>query len=146
MWGVIADKYGRRPALLYGLAGSAVAATLFGFSPSFLMAILARFLWGFLNGNVGVSKTYIAEILDDTNAAKGMALFGVVGGVGRFIGPLIGGYLSSPADQYKIFRHTVFDSYPFSLPSLVVAFNCLAILIFAYYELQETLRSKIQVQ
>jgi MFS family permease len=90
MWGLIADKYGRRPALLYGLMGTAISATLFGFAPTFFVAVIARFLWGFLNGNLGVSKTYVAEILDDSNTPRGMALFGVIGGIGRTIGPAIG--------------------------------------------------------
>jgi MFS family permease len=142
MWGVIADRYGRRPALLLGLVGTIIAAVLFGFSPTFFVAVFMRFLWGFLNGNVGVGKTYIGEILDDTNTAKGMPLYGVIGGVGRFFGPIIGGYLSIPAEHYDIFKKTVFDTYPFALPSLVVAVNCLIILIFGYFELPETLKIK----
>jgi MFS family permease len=90
MWGVIADKYGRRPALLLGLLGTALSAILFGLAPTFMIAVIARFMWGFLNGNIGVSKTYVAEILDDTNTPRGMAVFGVIGGVGRTIGPVIG--------------------------------------------------------
>ena len=99
MWGLISDRYGRRIALLSGLFGTSVAAVMFGFSPNFIMAVISRFLWGFLNGNIGVSKTYMSEITDDTNNARGMALFAVVGGVGRTIGPMIGGFLSEPAKK-----------------------------------------------
>jgi hypothetical protein len=38
---------------------------MFGFSINFAMAVISRFLWGFLNGNIGVSKTYMGEITDD---------------------------------------------------------------------------------
>jgi MFS family permease len=140
MWGLAADRYGRRPALLCGLIGTVISATLFGFSPTFAVALLARFLWGFLNGNIGVSKTYVAEILDETNSHVGMSVFAVVGGIGRTIGPVIGGFLSTPAERYQIFKGTIFDTFPFALPSMTVATSCVIVFAFAYRELQETLR------
>ena len=144
MWGLAADRYGRRPALLGGLIGTVISAILFGFSPTFVVALLARFLWGFLNGNIGVSKTYIAEILDETNSHVGMSVFGVVGGIGRTIGPVIGGFLSTPADHYKIFKGTIFETFPFALPSLTVALSCLIVFSMAYLELQETLKYRVK--
>ena len=117
-----------------------MCALCFGFSPTFWTAVFFRFLWGLLNGNIGVSKTYLAEISDDTNSAKAMALFGVIGGFGRTIGPVIGGFLSSPADLYpSTFSHTVFQRYPYALPSLVISTNCLLVLAVAYLFLTETL-------
>eukprot|EP01034_Spumella_vulgaris_P024616 gene24616-30984_t len=100
IWGTFSDRFGRRPALLAGLFGTALSSLCFGFSPNFWFAVAARFMWGILNGNIGVAKTYLAEVCDDTNSAKGMALFGVIGGVGRTIGPVVGGFLSSPAENY----------------------------------------------
>ena len=144
MWGLAADRYGRRPALLGGLIGTVISAILFGFSPTFVVALIARFLWGFLNGNIGVSKTYIAEILDETNSHVGMSVFGVVGGIGRTIGPVIGGFLSTPADHYKIFKGTIFETFPFALPSLTVALSCLIVFSMAYMELQETLKYRVK--
>lgn len=47
---------------------------LFGWATTLWFAILARSINGFLNGNVGVAKTYLAEITDDSNAAKGYVL------------------------------------------------------------------------
>jgi hypothetical protein len=96
-------------------------------------------MWGFLNGNIGVSRTYIGEILDDSNTSKGMALFGVIGGVGRTIGPIIGGFLAMPADHYPIFKGTLFERYPFCLPCLIISVSCFLILILAYFQLVETL-------
>jgi MFS family permease len=141
LWGVLADYYGRRPVLLCGLGGTAISAVIFGFSPNFWVAVFARFLWGFLNGNVGVGKTYMAEILDDSNNAQGMAVFGVIGGLGRIIGPAIGGFLSDPASHYDLFQNTIFESYPFALPSILVVGVCIISLVVAIFELPETLQS-----
>lgn len=68
-----------------------------------------------------------------------MSLFGVIGGIGRTIGPVLGGLLSSPADNYSLFRGTVFESHPFALPCLVVSANCLLVFLVAFFDLHETL-------
>ena len=118
----------------------AICAIGFGFAPSFLFAVGTRFLWGLLNGNIGVAKTYLGEISDDSNAAKGMALFGVIGGLGRTIGPIIGGFLSSPAQHYPaVYGGTIFDKYPYALPSLVISGYCILVLVVSVFLLPETL-------
>lgn len=43
---------------------------------------VARFLWGALNGNIGVVKTYLSEVCDDSNQAKGMAILSTSFGFG----------------------------------------------------------------
>ena len=35
-------------------------------SITFSMAVAARFLWGFLNGNIGVAKSYLSEVRRST--------------------------------------------------------------------------------
>ena len=139
IWGVTADTYGRRPTLMLGLIGTACAATLFGFAPNFYVALFARFSWGMLNGNIGIDKTYMGEICNNKNSAKGMAIFGTVGGLGRTIGPVVGGFLSEPARHYHFFKGGLFETYPFALPSVVIVCLCNIALITAYAELTETL-------
>ena len=62
LWGWVSDKVGRRPVLLTGVIAILLTELLFGFSQNFTWAIIARLLWGILNGNIGVAKTYISEV------------------------------------------------------------------------------------
>ena len=48
--------------MLFGVCGTIGSELFFGFSQSFAWALAARFLWGFLNGNIGVAKTYLSEV------------------------------------------------------------------------------------
>jgi hypothetical protein len=58
-WGRAADneRIGRKTVLMIGLMGTMISALGFGFSKSFVTAMIFRSLGGALNGNVGVMRT-----------------------------------------------------------------------------------------
>jgi MFS family permease len=64
-WGRLADAdwMGRKRVVLIGLLGTALQSLGFGFSRTFVSAAIFRALGGVLNGNVGVMRTMIAEIV-----------------------------------------------------------------------------------
>jgi len=49
-----------------GLLGMAVSGVLFGLSQTFVTLILSRMVEGALNGNGGIIRTAIGEIVDDS--------------------------------------------------------------------------------
>lgn len=59
IWGRLADKawMGRKNVLIVGLLGTFISSVGFGFSKSFVAAMLFRSLGGALNGNVGILRT-----------------------------------------------------------------------------------------
>lgn len=63
LWGRLSDRIGRKPVLLGGLAGTAISMIVFGFSTNLPMALIARALGGFLNGNIAVLQTTVAELV-----------------------------------------------------------------------------------
>ncbi|KOM43063.1 hypothetical protein LR48_Vigan05g066700 [Vigna angularis] len=56
LWGMISDRYGRKPVIIIGIITVVIFNTLFGLSTSFWMAISMRFLLGSLNGLLGPIK------------------------------------------------------------------------------------------
>ncbi len=48
--------------LLCGACGAIASQLLFGFSQNFAWAVGARIMWGLLDGNMAVGKTYLSEV------------------------------------------------------------------------------------
>lgn len=71
-WGYIADspRCGRKNVLIMGLLGTCMSSLGLAFSRSFLAALFFRVLAGALNGNVGVLRTMISEVVDDKRCVE----------------------------------------------------------------------------
>lgn len=72
IWGIVADRYGRKPVILIGTASVVIFNTLFGLSVNFWMAIITRFCLGSFNGLLGPIKAYAMETFRDEY--QGLAL------------------------------------------------------------------------
>ncbi|CBQ68726.1 conserved hypothetical protein [Sporisorium reilianum SRZ2] len=146
-WGSLSDRIGRRPVLLTGLTGVACSAVLFGLSRSFTWAVLARSMAGATNGNVAIVKSVMGELTDSTNQAKAFSLLPLTWTVGCLVGPLLGGYLSRPAEQYPdVFGRGAWAGvgglwveYPYLLPCLVSACITVCSILLGIFFLEETL-------
>ncbi|KAK9768290.1 hypothetical protein K7432_001203 [Basidiobolus ranarum] len=106
---------------------------------------MTRSMCGLLNGNVGVIKSMVAEITDVTNQSVAFSLLPLMWGVGSIIGPILGGLLSQPAEQYpSLFgQWEFFHTYPYFLPCFVSSMISLFGLIVAYLYLEESLDTKV---
>lgn len=67
LWGRIADSEwgGRKRMLLVGILGTCVSCVGVGFSTSFVSAALFRTFGGAMNGDLGVLRTMISEIISE---------------------------------------------------------------------------------
>lgn len=70
-WGRLSDRIGRKPVILCGLFGLTLSSASFGLSRTYIGLIVSRALAGMLSGNIGVMKSAIGEITDETNMAEG---------------------------------------------------------------------------
>ncbi|MGB1845562.1 MAG: MFS transporter, partial [Candidatus Poseidoniaceae archaeon] len=110
LWGSLSDRIGRRPILMIGLVGNTFCFALFGLAPTLFIAIVARFLAGFFNGNIAVARAYIGDISRPEQMASRMGLIGASFGLGFTFGPFIGGELSAPAERWAVFEGTLLDA------------------------------------
>lgn len=58
--------------------------------------------------------------------------------------PLVGGIFSRPAESFAFLQDTVFERYPYALPSIVAALPPTLALVLGFFYLEETLLSVIQ--
>jgi hypothetical protein len=103
MWGRLADSeaFGRKRVILIGLLGTAIGSLGFGFSKSFATAVFWRCLGGVLNGNIGVMRTMISEIVREKKfQSRAFLLMPMTFNIGVIVGPLLGGWLADPAGSY----------------------------------------------
>ncbi|XP_074310752.1 protein ZINC INDUCED FACILITATOR-LIKE 1-like [Silene latifolia] len=135
LWGMVADRYGRKPVIIFGTASLVVFNTLFGLSTNFWMAITTRFLLGSLNGSLGPVRAYISEICREEHQAIGMSVVTTAWGIGLIIGPALGGLLAQPAEKYpEIFSEdSLFGRFPYFLPCLITSIFALVVTVGAFW-------------
>lgn len=93
LWGQFADsEHGGRKRVLYiGLLGTMCSIIAFGFSRSFAMAVTFRLLGGVLNGNIGVMRTMISEIIKEKKyQSRAFLILPMTFNIGVIIGPILG--------------------------------------------------------
>lgn len=97
-WGRLSDSWGRKPIILCGLLGTCAAMLVFGFSKSFTQALIARTAAGLLNGNVGVIRTMVAEmVVEKAHQARAFSVMPFVWSAGSILGPVLGGAYTLPS-------------------------------------------------
>jgi len=128
LWGRLSDRIGRRPVMLIGLAGSALAFLMFGLSSTLVMLFAARILAGILSSaTLPTAQAYIADTTSLEDRAKGMGLIGAAFGMGFIFGPALGGILTK---------------YGYGVPALVAAGLSTINFVWALWKLPETLTNK----
>ncbi|KAJ7771274.1 major facilitator superfamily domain-containing protein, partial [Mycena maculata] len=142
------DRYGRRPVLLFGPVGLAIAMLGFGPSKRFWSLVIFRCLQGAFNGNIGVSKSVMAEVSDSTNVAEIYSLLPLMWTVGATLGPFIGGTFANPASRYpdSLGKIRIFQEFPYLLPCALAGALALTAFAFGVFGLKETLPSAIARQ
>ncbi len=89
-WGKFSDRYGRRPAMLVGLAASAVAYLVFGYADSLWLLFASRIVQGLGGGTTGVAQAYVADTMKPAERAKALGWISAATSAGVVVGPIIG--------------------------------------------------------
>lgn len=126
-WGRLSDRIGRRPILLFTIAGTVCSLLILGFAQSFTWLILGRVFAGCFAANISTAYAYVSDTTSEENRAKGMGLMGAAMGLGFTLGPAIGGLLSK---------------FGLNAPMFFSAALALVNLVMAYFTLKEPARKK----
>ncbi|GAL37652.1 multidrug resistance protein D [Vibrio maritimus] len=104
VWGVLADKWGRRPTMLLGLLIYGAAALVAMQTEDFTTVMLARALsaFGIAVGSV-VTQTMLRDVFRGEELGKVFSLMGMGISISPVVGMLLGGQLSQAGGYQYVF-------------------------------------------
>ncbi|ONK78525.1 uncharacterized protein A4U43_C02F19730, partial [Asparagus officinalis] len=135
-WGILADRWGRKPVIIIGLISLIIFNTLFGLSVNYWMAIATRFLLGAMNGLLGPIKAYASEVCRPEHQSIGLSLVSTAWGIGLIIGPALGGFFAQIfslwAESDRKFGGLSFSSEDVGEVLAISGFSLLVFQLFLY--------------
>lgn len=92
--GRMGDVFGYKKLFLYGVAGFTISSVLTGIAPNAEFLIFARLLQGSMAALMVPQVMSLMQVIYEPKERAGvMGLFGMLGGLGASLGPIIGGLL-----------------------------------------------------
>lgn len=93
MLGAISDRIGRRPVLLYSMAGMSLNFLATAWAPNLACLFIGRVIGGMSSASMSVASAYASDISTHDNRAKSFGKIGAAFGLGFIAGPMLGGLL-----------------------------------------------------
>ncbi|KAG6849263.1 hypothetical protein H0H93_009919 [Arthromyces matolae] len=143
-WSKTSDKVGRKPIILIGTLGCCLSMIIFGISQSLWASLASRSIMSGLDGNAGVIKGMMAEMVDLEDLPQIYSFTPLAHALGASVGPLINKYLSSPSDTPNNLAETlmgVLNTLLYIFTSSVPAALALASFALAFIFLKETVKA-----
>lgn len=94
VWGLLADRWGRKPMLLRALFGASVTMAAMGLVTNVYQLLVLRFIQGLLTGTMGAAMALVAGETPRPKLAYAIGVLQMSVFVGNTFGPLGGGILS----------------------------------------------------
>lgn len=95
LWGLVADKVGRKPMLLRATVGIALLTFCVGFAQNVTQLLILRTLQGTVTGVGTACTTLIATQTDKKHAGWALGTLSTASMAGALIGPTIGGFIEN---------------------------------------------------
>ncbi len=93
--GVLSDRWGRRPVLIFSLLGTVVSFVMLALAHTLAMLFMARIVDGLSGGNITTARAYIADVTEPHERAKAYGFLGAAFGMGFIVGPGLAGLFAT---------------------------------------------------
>ncbi|MBD8069069.1 MFS transporter [Bacillus sp. PS06] len=94
-WGRLADKWGRKPVLIFGLVGFGLAFLLLLFAKSYLHLLLIRMIGAFLSsGTQPAALAFVSDSFEKKERSQAIAKMAAANALGFLCGPAVGALFS----------------------------------------------------
>ncbi|MEO9169584.1 MAG: TCR/Tet family MFS transporter [Candidatus Baltobacteraceae bacterium] len=123
--GVLSDRIGRRPVILFSNIGTAFDYVIMALAPTLSWIFVGRVLSGITAASIPTASAYIADVTPVEKRAGAYGMIGAAFGLGFVVGPALGGFLGNVDPR---------------LPFWVAAAMGLANFLYGLFVLPESLR------
>lgn len=103
IWGLTADKFGRKPMLLRASLGMAIVIGCMGFATNVYTLVGLRLLQGVITGYATACTTLIATQTDKEHTGYALGLLSTASIAGSLLGPSIGGFIEEGFGLRNVF-------------------------------------------
>jgi MFS family permease len=92
-WGILADRFGRKPMLIRAAVGMTIVMSLIGVAHSITELVILRFIAGLIGGYASAAIVMVGTQAPADRAGWALGLLSTGALSGNLIGPLVGGFL-----------------------------------------------------
>src|SRR5256884_8718392 len=91
IWGVVADRFGRKSMLMRAMVGAALTVSLMGFARGPIDLVVLRMLQGASSGTIAAATALVASGTPRSRVGWALGVLTSAVAVGSALGPLVGG-------------------------------------------------------
>jgi len=104
LWGVLADRHGRKPMVCRAMFGAAVSVLLMSFARTVPHLVMFRMVQGAFSGTFAASIALVASVVPRRRSGLALGMMQAAVFVGHALGPLIGGVMADMVGYRASFR------------------------------------------